>query len=58
MVRTRVGVGGPQPAETRRMLEASRKVLAMDRDWVNQRRDHLAAAEAKLNEAFAALLRR
>jgi argininosuccinate lyase len=58
MVRTRVGVGGPQPGETRRMLEASRQALAADRGWVNERRDRLAAAEAKLNEAFAAVLRR
>ena len=58
MVRTRVGVGGPQPAETRRMLEASRKALAADRRWVDERRDRLAASEAKLNEAFAALLQR
>lgn len=58
MVRTRVGVGGPQPAETRRMLEASRRALATDRDWVNERRNRLAAAEAKLNESFAALLAR
>lgn len=57
MVRTRVGVGGPQPAETRRMLEMSRKALAVDRAWANERRDHLAAAEAKLNQAFTAVLR-
>lgn len=57
MVRTRVGVGGPQPAETRRMLEMSRKALAVDRAWANERRDHLAAAEAKLNQAFTAMLR-
>ena len=58
MVRTRVGPGGPQPAETRRMLAESRKVLAADRAWVEARRDALAAAEAALNNAFAALLQR
>lgn len=58
MVRTRVGIGGPQPAEARRMLEASRQALAADRSWVNQRRDQLATAEAKLNTAFSALLQR
>lgn len=58
MVRTRVGTGGPQPAETRRMLEASRRALSADRDWVNERRNRLAAAEARLNESFIALLAR
>jgi argininosuccinate lyase len=56
MVRTRVGIGGPQPAEVRRMLGEARKALAADRQWVNERRQHLAEAEAKLNRAFAELL--
>lgn len=58
MVRTRVGLGGPQPAETTRMLAEARTLLASDRAWVGARRDHLAAAEARLNGAFAELLRR
>ena len=58
MVRTRVGIGGPQPAETRRMLVESRQGLAADLAWVNARRDRLAAAEAGLNNAFAELLPR
>ena len=52
MVRTRVGTGGPQPAEVQRMLGESRKALAADRAWVEARRDALAAAEAGLNNAF------
>ena len=58
MVRTRVGIGGPQPEEVRRMLGEARKALAADRAWVSDRRQHLAAAEAKLNVAFTALLKR
>ena len=58
MVRTRVGVGGPQPAEVRRMLSVAQQALAADRQWVNERRLHLATAEAKLNVAFGELLKR
>lgn len=57
MVRSRVGIGGPQPAEVRRMLGEARKALAADRQWVNERRQRLAESEAKLNQAFAQLLR-
>jgi len=57
MVRTRVGIGGPQPEEVRRMLGDARKTLADDRQWVQTRRLRLAESEAKLNAAFAQLLR-
>ncbi|MBK9132799.1 MAG: argininosuccinate lyase [Betaproteobacteria bacterium] len=58
MVRTRVGIGGPQPAEVRRMHGEARKTLDGDRAWVAERRKALADAEAKLNSAFAELLKR
>ena len=58
MVRTRVGIGGPQPDEVRRMLALAAATLVDDRKWADARRRHLAAAEAKLNTAFAALLGR
>ncbi|MCC6248264.1 MAG: argininosuccinate lyase [Rubrivivax sp.] len=58
MVRTRVGIGGPQPAEVRRMHGEARKTLDGDRAWVAERRKALAEAEAKLNSAFAELLKR
>ena len=50
------GVGGPQPAETERMLNAARERLDADRSWLAQQRDKLARADAALDEAFAALL--
>lgn len=56
MVRTRVGLGGPQPDEVRRMVAQARQALADDRRWAAERRQRLAASEAKLNRAFAALL--
>ncbi len=58
MVDTRVGIGGPQPDEVRRMLSLAREQLQVDRAWVNGRRTRLAEADAKLNQAFAALLAR
>jgi argininosuccinate lyase len=58
MVRTRVGIGGPQPAEVRRMQAEARQALDADRQWVGERRKALAGAEAQLNRAFAGLLAR
>jgi argininosuccinate lyase len=58
MVKTRVGVGGPQPAEVGRMLAEAQAALARDRQWTQERRQKLAEAEANLNREFAALLAR
>lgn len=58
MVRTRVGIGGPQPAEVRRMVAEGQKALAADKAWAAERRRALAEAEAGLNRAFADLLKR
>jgi argininosuccinate lyase len=58
MVRTRVGIGGPQPAEVRRMHGEAKKAVDADKAWVGERRKGLAEAEAKLNRAFAELLKR
>lgn len=56
MVRTRVGVGGPQPAEVVRMIATGRQALAQDTAWLDERNTRLLEAEAKLNAAFARLL--
>ncbi len=58
MVRTRMGTGGAQPAKVRRMGAESRKALDANKAWVGERRRALAEAEAKLNRAFAELLKR
>lgn len=57
MVATRKGTGGPQPAEVRRMLAKAQESLSADRDWMNQRRQHLLDAEAALDKAFDKLAR-
>ena len=56
MVRTRVGVGGPQPAEVQRMLQAARQTLKQDEEWLKQRLAALAQAEAGLNASFGKLM--
>lgn len=56
MVRTRVGIGGPQPAEVTRMLQSARKTLEQDDAWLRQRLSALAQAEASLNASFGSLL--
>ena len=57
MVKTRVGVGGPQPAEVERMLKTAQSSLADDRAWLDQTRKGLQAADARLEAAFASLLK-
>src|SRR5690606_18882381 len=51
MVKTRVGTGGPQPAEVKRMLEQARQALAGDEHWTTDSRDRLAKAETSLDQA-------
>jgi len=50
------GVGGPQPAETERMLKAAQQRLDADKAWLSEKRGRLASADAALDKAFAALL--
>ena len=56
MVRTRVGIGGPQPEEVRRMIGMAREALSRDRTWLTERNTRLLEAEARLNIAFEKLL--
>ena len=55
MARTRVGTGGPQPAEVRRMLAGARQSLESDQTWLNERRQRLADASTALDKAFYTL---
>ncbi len=56
MVLTRVGIGGPQPTEVRRMLGLASEALAADKAWLDERNAKLIDAQAKLNQSFLKLV--
>ncbi len=56
MVKTRVGIGGPQPAEVQRMLAEAQATLLVDKAWMQSTRRKLKDADVKLDEAFGRLL--
>jgi argininosuccinate lyase len=54
-VQVRATDGGPAPVETGRAIDASRRALAADRDWLARERAGLAAAEGRLRDRCAGL---
>jgi argininosuccinate lyase len=56
MVKSRVGIGGPQPAEVERMLAGAQSTLRNDKAWMQKTRQNLKDADAKLDKAFSQLL--
>ena len=55
MVFGRKGVGGPQLAEVNRMLLSERDKVAAELGWLKVCGDHLARADAALEQAYTAL---
>ena len=56
MVKTRLGIGGPQPAEVTRMLARAQANLSADKGWMLRTRQNLKDADVKLDKAFNQLL--
>jgi argininosuccinate lyase len=55
MVKTRLGIGGPQPAEVERMLAGAQATLKADKSWMLGTRQKFKEADARLDAAFAKL---
>jgi argininosuccinate lyase len=56
MVKTRVGIGGPQPAEVERQLGEALKTLEADKTWMETSRGNIRSADARLDASFRQLL--
>lgn len=56
MVETRLGTGGPQPAEVNRMLAQAQDQQQTATQWLDDTRQKLADADRRLDEAFTALI--
>lgn len=57
IVKHRVTVGGPQPAEMDRMLKASEGQLAQQDAWIRERRSAIAGSLGRLDRDFEKLLK-
>ncbi len=55
IVRNRMTAGGPQPKEMARMIAQSQQRLALEEQWITERRNRIAAALAQLDRDFARL---
>jgi len=55
MVRSSLGLGGPQPEEVKRMLGEQAAQLSADQAWLQERRARLALSSKALDSAFERL---
>jgi argininosuccinate lyase len=55
MVRERRGLGGPQPAEVRRMLAGHNEALGTELAWLEDARERLSRSGAQLDERLTDL---
>ena len=56
IVRNRASGGGPQPVEMVRMLKVAQQKLALQGDWIRDRRAVIATSLARLDGDFDKLL--
>ena len=52
IINNRASVGGPQPAEMARMLNAANQSLTLQGDWIKAKRTKISASLAKLDSDF------
>ena len=55
IVRNRMTAGGPQPKEMARMIALSQQRLALEDQWIGERRNRIAGAIQQLDRDFARL---
>ena len=55
IVRNRMTAGGPQPKEMARMIAQSQQRLALEDQWIAERRNRIATAAQQLDRDFARL---
>lgn len=55
MLKTRLGTGGPQEREVRRMLDHAKNSLIQDKTWINGKRKAIEQRQKELNQLFEAL---
>jgi argininosuccinate lyase len=56
IVKNRVTLGGPQPAEMERMLKAARQSLTQQGEWISARRARITSSLARLDADFNKLM--
>ena len=56
IVKNRVSVGGPQPAEMERMLKAAKKSLGQQGEWIKEKRAGITSALARLDRDFGKII--
>jgi len=55
MVKTRLGTGGPQESEVKKMLESAKTTLVQDQAWLSGKRRTIEERQQELNQLFGRL---
>ena len=55
MINTRLGTGGPQDSEVRKMLDHAKRSLESDQAWIENKRQVINRRKLELNRLFEQL---